>query len=90
MKITDVRTLLCTAPQNDIFMKSRERRSAAFIFIETDTELWVEPPVLQNGRLKLSDTPGLGVRLPDGFLDRYPFQRGSGEFNSVQGKVLTP
>ena len=39
MKITRVRTLLCTTPQKDIFMKSRERRSAAFIVIETDTEL---------------------------------------------------
>ena len=39
MKITRVRTVLCTAPQKDIFMKARERRSAAFIVIETDTEL---------------------------------------------------
>lgn len=54
------------------------------------TELWVEPPVLKNGRLTLSDAPGLGVRLPEGFLERYPFQPGSGEFNSVKGKMLTP
>lgn len=54
------------------------------------TDLWVEPPELKNGRLRLSDAPGLGVRLPEGFIDRYPFQRGSGEFNSVHGKVLTP
>ncbi|MSU23266.1 MAG: mandelate racemase/muconate lactonizing enzyme family protein [Opitutus sp.] len=54
------------------------------------TELWVEPPVLEKGRLRLADTPGLGVRLPDGFLEKYPFQPGSGEFNSVQGKVLKP
>ena len=39
MKITRVRTLLSTAPQKDIFMKSRVRRSAALILIETDTEL---------------------------------------------------
>src|SRR4029079_8438290 len=39
MKITRVRTILSTAPQRDIFMKSRARRSAAFILIETDTEL---------------------------------------------------
>jgi L-alanine-DL-glutamate epimerase-like enolase superfamily enzyme len=54
------------------------------------TELWVEPPVLEHGRLRLADTPGLGVRLPEGFCERYPFQPGSGEFNSVKGKVLTP
>ena len=54
------------------------------------SELWVEPPVLENGRLRLADTPGLGVQLPKGFLDRYPFEAGSGEFNSVKGKILQP
>jgi len=54
------------------------------------SELWVEPPVLENGRLRLADTPGLGVRIPDGFFDRYPFEPGSGEFCSVKGKVLQP
>lgn len=54
------------------------------------TELWIEPPVIENGRIRLADTPGLGVRLPEGFLDRYPFEPGSGEFCSVQGKVLRP
>lgn len=54
------------------------------------TDLWIEPPVLENGRLRLSSAPGLGVHLPDGFCERYPFQPGSGEFNSVQGKVLQP
>ncbi|HYF36082.1 MAG TPA: mandelate racemase/muconate lactonizing enzyme family protein [Prosthecobacter sp.] len=52
------------------------------------TDLWVEPPALENGRLRLPSTPGLGIRLPEGFLDRHPFQPGSGEFNSVQGKIL--
>ncbi len=54
------------------------------------TELWIEPPVIENGRIRLADTPGLGVRLPDGFLERYPFEPGSGEFNSVEGKLLLP
>jgi L-alanine-DL-glutamate epimerase-like enolase superfamily enzyme len=54
------------------------------------SELWVEPPQLENGRVRLADTPGLGVRLPEGFIDRYPFEPGSGEFNSVQGKILQP
>ncbi|MGE0756689.1 MAG: mandelate racemase/muconate lactonizing enzyme family protein [Pirellulaceae bacterium] len=54
------------------------------------TDLWVEPPVLDNGRICLADTPGLGVQLPPDFLDRYPFQPGSGEFNSVPGKILPP
>lgn len=54
------------------------------------TDLWIEPPTLERGRIGLADTPGLGVQLPDGFLERYPFQPGSGEFNSVEGKVLQP
>ena len=54
------------------------------------TDLWVEPPVLENGRMRLSDAPGLGVRLPEGFVEKYPFEPGSGEFNSVEGKMLTP
>jgi len=53
-------------------------------------DLWVEPPVLENGRLRLSDAPGLGVHLPEGFVEKYPFQPGSGEFNSVEGKILSP
>ncbi len=54
------------------------------------TELWIEPPVLENGRVKLADTPGLGVRLPEGFIEKYPFESGSGEFCSVKGKILQP
>lgn len=54
------------------------------------TDLWVEPPVIENGRVRLADTPGLGVRLPEGFLERHPFEPGSGEFNSVKGKLLQP
>lgn len=54
------------------------------------TDLWVEPPVIENGRIRLADTPGLGVRLPEGFIERHPFEPGSGEFSSVTGKMLQP
>lgn len=54
------------------------------------TDLWIEPPTIENGRVKIADTPGLGVRLPDGFIEKHPFEPGSGEFNSVQGKILQP
>lgn len=53
------------------------------------TELWIEPPTLENGKLRLADTPGLGIQIPKGFVEKYPFQRGTGEFNSVKGKVLS-
>lgn len=52
------------------------------------TDLWVEPPVLEQGRVRLSDAPGLGVRLPPDFIEKYPYQPGTGEFNSVHGKIL--
>ncbi len=54
------------------------------------TDLWIEPPVIENGRLRLADTPGLGVRLPEGFVERHRFEPGSGEFSSVKGKMLQP
>jgi galactonate dehydratase len=42
-------------------------------------EGWALPP----------ERPGLGISLTDEVKRRYPFQTGSGEFNSVPGKVLT-
>jgi L-alanine-DL-glutamate epimerase-like enolase superfamily enzyme len=39
MKITNVRTVLCSAPHRNKFMPARSMRSAAFVLIETDTEL---------------------------------------------------
>jgi len=52
------------------------------------TELWEVPPSLSDGNLCLADTPGLGIRLPDDLAERYPFIRGTGEFNPVKGKRL--
>ena len=39
MKITAVRTVLCSTPHRNKFMPGRTMRSAGFIVIETDTEL---------------------------------------------------
>jgi L-alanine-DL-glutamate epimerase-like enolase superfamily enzyme len=44
---------------------------------------------LQDGYLLPPDRPGLGIVLTDEIKSRYPFQPGSGEFNSVPGKILT-
>lgn len=52
------------------------------------TDLWVVPPTIENGKIRLADTPGLGIHLPEEFINRFPHQRGTGEFNSVKGKVL--
>ncbi|MBN8627067.1 MAG: mandelate racemase/muconate lactonizing enzyme family protein [Planctomycetes bacterium] len=35
------------------------------------------------------EAPGLGITLTDEIKNRYPFVPGSGEFNSVPGKILT-
>ena len=56
--------------------------------VPAHTDIWIEPPELKNGRLRLADTPGLGIKLPADFINRYPFQPGTGEFNSVKGKIL--
>lgn len=51
------------------------------------TDLWIDPPTLKDGNLILSDTPGLGIHLPSDFVEKHPFQPGTGEINSVKGKV---
>ncbi len=70
------------------FHPSDPRKNTHF-FSPLLTDLWVEPPALKDGRVYLPDTPGLGVRLPEDFINQYPFQPGTGEFNSVKGKVLS-
>ena len=42
----------------------------------------------EDGCVLPPDAPGLGIALTDDIKNRYPFVRGSGEFNSVPGKVL--
>ena len=44
--------------------------------------------VIENGYVLPPDRPGLGIVLTDEIKRRYPFQPGSGEFNSVPGKIL--
>jgi L-alanine-DL-glutamate epimerase-like enolase superfamily enzyme len=44
--------------------------------------------VLKDGHLTPPERPGLGVVLTDEIKQRYPFKPGSGEFNSVPGKIL--
>ncbi|MES2694688.1 MAG: mandelate racemase/muconate lactonizing enzyme family protein [Verrucomicrobiota bacterium] len=46
--------------------------------------------VIKEGYVHLPDRPGMGITLTDEIKARYPFVPGSGEFNSVPGKILTP
>lgn len=45
--------------------------------------------IIKDGYVLPPDRPGFGVILTDEIKARYPFQPGSGEFNSVPGKILT-
>ena len=44
--------------------------------------------VMKDGMVLPPEAPGLGIVLTDAVKNRYPFVPGSGEFNSVPGKVL--
>jgi L-alanine-DL-glutamate epimerase-like enolase superfamily enzyme len=45
--------------------------------------------MMRDGYVLPPDRPGLGIILTDEIKARYPFLPGSGEFNSVPGKLLT-
>lgn len=44
---------------------------------------------MKDGYVLPPETPGLGIVLTDEIKARFPFVPGSGEFNSVPGKILT-
>jgi galactonate dehydratase len=46
--------------------------------------------VMKDGHVLPPERPGLGITLTEETRRRYPFVPGSGEFNSVPGKILAP
>ncbi|MGK0200304.1 MAG: hypothetical protein ACI91J_003594, partial [Yoonia sp.] len=42
-----------------------------------------------DGNVEPPPRPGLGIELTEETKRRFPFVPGSGEFNSVPGKILT-
>ncbi len=44
--------------------------------------------IMKDGYALPPEKPGLGIVLTDKIKNQYPFERGSGEFNSVKGKIL--
>ena len=44
--------------------------------------------VMEDGYVLPPRIPGLGIELTDKIKNKYPFERGVGEFNSVEGKVM--
>jgi len=53
------------------------------------TELWGDSFVMKDGYVLPPQAPGLGVRLTEEIKAKYPFVPGTGEFNSVPGKILS-
>lgn len=44
--------------------------------------------MMRDGKVFPPEQPGLGIELTDATKERFPFVPGSGEFNSVPGKIL--
>jgi len=44
---------------------------------------------IKDGYVLPPEKPGLGITLSEETIRRFPFERGTGEFNSVPGKILT-
>ncbi len=50
------------------------------------TEIYADGYRFKDGYILPPNVPGLGVRLTDEIKNKYPFVRGSGEWNAVTGK----
>ena len=51
-------------------------------------EIMADSFQMRNGYVLPPDKPGLGIELPERTKEKFPFVPGSGEFNSVPGKIL--
>ena len=52
------------------------------------SELIGDSLIMKDGNVLRPEKPGLGIELTEATIARFPFLPGSGEFNSVPGKVL--
>ncbi len=53
------------------------------------SEVIEDVPTIKAGYMQPPEMPGLGIRLTEETIRKFPFIPGSGEFNSVPGKILT-
>jgi L-alanine-DL-glutamate epimerase-like enolase superfamily enzyme len=44
--------------------------------------------IMKDGKVLPPENPGLGITLTEATKEKFPFVRGSGEFNNVPGKIL--
>ena len=57
-------------------------------FAGLHSDVMLDSFILKEGMVLPPEQPGLGIVLTDATKNRYPFVPGSGEFNSVPGKIL--
>jgi L-alanine-DL-glutamate epimerase-like enolase superfamily enzyme len=55
---------------------------------ELHTAVWGDAFQMRDGYVLPPERPGLGIQLTEEVKERFPFERGSGEFVSVPGKIL--
>ena len=53
------------------------------------SELIGDSFIIKDGYVLPPEKPGLGIELSEDTIRRFPFIPGTGEFNSVPGKILT-
>ena len=53
------------------------------------SELIGDSLVIKDGRAMAPEKPGLGIELREETIKKFPFVPGTGEFNSVPGKILS-
>ena len=53
------------------------------------SELIKDAMQMKNGYVLPPEKPGLGITLTEDIIERFPFIPGTGEFNSVPGKILS-
>ena len=52
------------------------------------SEIVADSFIMKEGKVLPPQTAGLGIKLSHDIINRYPFEPGSGEYNSVPGKIL--
>ncbi len=57
-------------------------------YAELHSEIVRDSFMMVNGQVLPPQKPGLGIELTEKTKNKFPFVPGSGEFNSVKGKIL--
>lgn len=63
--------------------------SSCLLWRPLHTEVYADGYRFKDGYILPPEAPGLGVRLTEDLKNRYPFIRGSGEWNVIPEKLNT-